>query len=222
MPTTSNSIPGPPRRFTWLLLTNTDPAGVGTGVGVGVEVGEPAGSIVGDPVASRLTCGGQGSPEIVVPAGEGVPVGPEARTGSVANEVRIANAGADGVGDGDRVAVGVTVCVGDGDGHGVGVAVDVDVAVAVSVGGAVDATVRDNAAVGVRGTVDVTVVDGVRIALADGAVSVPGASMVTLTAGVEVFTTVAVSVSVALIATEPVMGAVDDIATAGAMATAVS
>lgn len=159
-----------------------------------------------------------------------MPVGPEVRTGSVAKEVRIANAGADGVGDddcvdvgdGDRVAVGVTVCVGDGDGSGVGVAVDVDVAVAVSVGGAVDATVRDNAAVGVRGTVDVTVFDGVRIALADGAVSAPEASKVTLTAGVEVFTTVAVSVSIALIATEPVMGAVDVIAAAGAMATTVS
>ena len=67
-----------------------------------------------------------------------------------------------------------------------------------------------------------TAVDAVRIALADGAGSAPEASTVTLTAGVEVITTVAVSVSVALIAMEPVMGAVDVIATAGDMATAVS
>ena len=211
-------------------------------MGVAGEVDVPAGLTVGDPVASGLTCGGQGSPEIAVPAGKGTPVGPDARTGSVAKGARTGDEEGDGVGDepcvgvGDEVdvAVGVTVSVGDGDGVGVGVTVNVGdavgdgdgigvgVAVAVCVGGAAIATVRDNAAVGVRGTVDVTTVDAVRIALADGASSAAEASTVTVIAGVEVTTTVAVSVSVALIAIEPVMGAVDVIASAGPMATAVS
>ena len=210
------------------MRTNTDPAGVGTGVDVGAEVGEPVGSTVGAPIASGLTCGGHGNPKIAVPTGEGVPVGPDARTASVAKGVPIGDKDTDGVGDGDcvgvddGVAVAVPVCVGDGDGIGVGVVVDVGIAVALSCGGTAVATVRDNATVGVRGTIDVTAVDAVGIALASGAGSTPEASKVTLTAGVEVITTVAVSVSVALIAIEPVTDAVDVIATVEDIATAVS